>query len=102
MQSQQEFWVNYRQALFFIGNGINYENWITNTTEQILDSNGSVLKSNINAVSNRQVFWKGYFGLELGPENWKARFTAGYGKRHGIYFGLGTVIRLNPKKENKK
>ncbi len=84
----------------FIGGGANLQNWIANTTEQILDSSGNILKSNENSVPSRQVFGKIYGGAEFPVSDaWKLGATVGYDGRNGAYFGLRNTFRLNKHKK---
>ena len=84
----------------FIGGGANYQNWITNTLEQILDASGNLVKSNINSTPNRQVFGKIYGGVEFPIRDvWKLGANVSYDGRNGAYFGVRNTFRLNKNRE---
>jgi hypothetical protein len=84
----------------FVGGGINYQNWLTNTSEQILDSSGNTIKSNTNSVSNEKVFRKIYCGTEFPlSDMWKLGASIGYDEKNGVYFGLRNTFRLNNKQK---
>ncbi len=84
----------------FIGGGANLQSWTANVLEQILDSSGSVIKSNANSTPNRQVFGKIYGGAEFPiGDIYKLGATIGYDGKNGAYFGLRNTFRLNSKKK---
>ena len=81
---------------FVLGTGIDYKTWITNTVEKILDCSGDSVKSNTNAVPNRQVFGKLYGVAELPiTDRWKIGTVLGYNWKDGVYAGLRTNFKLN-------
>ena len=85
---------------FVIGGGIDYKIWIKNVVEQILDCSGRVVKSNTNSIPNRQVFGKGYLGVEFQPtDGWKLGAILGCNWKDGFYFGIRNNFRLNSKKK---
>ena len=87
---------------FVLGTGIDYKTWITNTVEKILDCSGDLVKSNTNAVPNRQVFGKLYGVAELPiTDRWKIGTVLGYNWKDGVYAGLRTNFRLNNHKKRK-
>lgn len=78
-----------------IGGGIDYKLWTQQVLEQILSSSGDVLKSNTNSTPNRQVFGKGYGGVEIPiGDNFKLGAVVGYNGKDGGYFGLRGTIKV--------
>jgi len=80
---------------FVLGGGIDYKIWVRNVVEQILDSSGSVVKSNTNSTPDRQVFGKVYGGVEVPlGDNVKVGMIGGYNGKDGAYFGIRGCIKI--------
>jgi len=80
---------------FVLGGGIDYKTWVRNVVEQILDSSGSVVKSNTNSTPDRQVFGKVYGGVEVPlGDNVKVGVIGGYNGKDGAYFGIRGGVKI--------
>jgi len=86
----------------FLGAGIDYWNWTTETDENIHTSEGSVLARNTNSESNSDTSFNGYIGYSHPlNERWDLRGQVGYrtgvGKNEtgkGFFGGVGLSYKF--------
>lgn len=83
---------------FILGGGIDYSSFIDKNTAQIYQ-NGQEIKSSADSTPDSKVYGKVYGGLGAQiSDNVGVRVILGYNGEKGLYFGIGTSIRLNPGK----
>ena len=88
----------YANKILFLGAGINFWNYTNSTVEEIVSSDGDVLKSRIASKSKKEISGRFHGGLDI-PVS-KAigiRIIGGYDTKKGVWGGIGGRFKLNKK-----
>lgn len=85
----------YANKILFLGAGINFWNYTNSTIEEIVSSDGDVLKSNTDSKPGKETSGRFYGGLDI-PVS-KAigiRIIGGYDTKKGVWGGIGGRFKL--------
>ena len=92
----------YVNKILFLGAGINSWTYTNSVLEEIVSSNGDVLKSNTDSKSGKETSGRFYGGLDIPISKViGVRAMCGYDTKKGVWGGIGGRFKLGKKPDKK-